>query len=93
MIMDDNGIVNLHKDFIEKPGRIEGQHIVEKVIWIDLWKVQITPFVFDSLVKILTLNFIHCLSKRQDCFSLSGARYRSKTLRTKGPGEKSMFQL
>ena len=29
MIMDNNGNVNLHKDFIEKPGNIEGQHIVK----------------------------------------------------------------
>ena len=32
MIMDNNGNVNLHTDFIEKPGDIEGQHIVKKVL-------------------------------------------------------------
>ena len=31
VIMDDNGNINLHTDFIEKPGDIEGQHIVKKV--------------------------------------------------------------
>ena len=32
MIMDDNGNVNLHTDLIEKPGDIEGQHIMKKVL-------------------------------------------------------------
>ena len=55
MIMDDNGNVNLHTDFIEKPGDIEGQHIVKKVLqfervqtgyihWFDLQKTKEISF-------------------------------------------------